>query len=179
MMAQNIPGVALSSDMISGFCGETEGDHADTLSLMAAVRYEAAFMFAYSMRERTHAYHKLEDDVAEAVKQRRLREVCACMCVIVCVRVRACLCVCVCVRGMRRARDTARAAQVIDTFRTHAAAKNQLELGALHLVLIDGRSKRSESQFSGRTDTNKRVFLPAGVCRGRRACACACACMRA
>ena len=43
--------------------------------MLARVQYEAAFMFAYSMRERTHAYHKLSDDVPEDVKQRRLREV--------------------------------------------------------------------------------------------------------
>lgn len=72
-----IPGVALSSDFIAGFCGETEADHQATLSLMEAVGYEQAFMFAYSMRERTHAAYKLEDDVPEAMKQRRLSEIIA------------------------------------------------------------------------------------------------------
>ena len=70
-----VPGVALSSDFISGFCGETEEDHADTLSLMREVRFENAFMFAYSKRERTHAAYKLEDDVPPDVKLRRLHEV--------------------------------------------------------------------------------------------------------
>ncbi len=70
-----IPGVALSSDFISGFCGESEADHRETLSLMEAVGYEQAFMFAYSRRERTHAAYHLEDDVPEQVKQRRLREI--------------------------------------------------------------------------------------------------------
>lgn len=72
-----IPGVALSTDIIAGFCGETEADHADTVSLMDAVGYSQAFMFAYSMREKTRAYHRMEDDVPEDVKKRRLAEVIA------------------------------------------------------------------------------------------------------
>jgi MiaB/RimO family radical SAM methylthiotransferase len=72
-----IPGVALSTDLISGFCGETEADHADTVSLVRAVRYEHAFIFAYSLRERTHAAYKLMDDVPQDVKLRRLNEVIA------------------------------------------------------------------------------------------------------
>eukprot|EP01138_Halocafeteria_seosinensis_P008099 gb/GECG01008277.1/.p1 GENE.gb/GECG01008277.1/~~gb/GECG01008277.1/.p1 ORF type:complete len:690 (+),score=79.12 gb/GECG01008277.1/:1-2070(+) len=70
-----VPGVSISSDFIAGFCGETEEDHQDTISLMNYVKYEQAFMFAYSMRERTHAAYKLEDDVPHEVKQRRLREI--------------------------------------------------------------------------------------------------------
>lgn len=70
-----VPDVALSSDVIAGFCGETEAEHADTLSLMEQVAYDQAFMFAYSMRGRTHAHRTMDDDVPEDVKQRRLREV--------------------------------------------------------------------------------------------------------
>lgn len=51
-----IPDIALSSDFISGFCGETEEDHQDTLSLLRSVQYDQAFMFAYSLREKTHAH---------------------------------------------------------------------------------------------------------------------------
>ncbi|XP_041463387.1 mitochondrial tRNA methylthiotransferase CDK5RAP1-like [Lytechinus variegatus] len=69
-----IPGVALSSDFIAGFCRETEEDHKDTMSLLHLVKYNYAFLFAYSMRQKTHAYHKMEDDVPEEVKQRRLTE---------------------------------------------------------------------------------------------------------
>ena len=72
---RDIPGVALSSDFISGFCGETEEEHADTVSLMHLVGYEKAFMFAYSMREKTAAARHLNDDVPEHVKKRRLAEV--------------------------------------------------------------------------------------------------------
>ncbi|ACO61096.1 radical SAM protein with TRAM and UPF0004 domains [Micromonas commoda] len=72
---RDILGVALSSDFISGFCGETEEEHADTVSLMKAVGYEKAFMFAYSMRDKTAAARHLTDDVPEDVKKRRLAEV--------------------------------------------------------------------------------------------------------
>lgn len=72
---EKIPGVTISTDMISGFCGETEEEHRDTLSLMEEVKYDQAFLFAYSMRDKTHANRNLEDDVPEDVKLRRLQEV--------------------------------------------------------------------------------------------------------
>lgn len=59
---------------MTGFCGETEEEHADTLSLMREVGYDMSYMFAYSMRERTHAHRNYVDDVPESVKQRRLTE---------------------------------------------------------------------------------------------------------
>ncbi|XP_047437729.1 CDK5 regulatory subunit-associated protein 1 [Mugil cephalus] len=71
---QIIPGVSLSSDFISGFCGETEDDHRQTLSLIREVGYNVGFLFAYSMRKKTHAFHRLKDDVPREVKQRRLVE---------------------------------------------------------------------------------------------------------
>jgi tRNA-2-methylthio-N6-dimethylallyladenosine synthase len=74
-MRQIIPGVTLSTDIITGFCGETEQEHADTLSLMETVKFEMAYLFAYSERERTLAHRKFEDDVPAQVKQRRLQEV--------------------------------------------------------------------------------------------------------
>ena len=72
-----VPGLALSTDIIAGFCGETEDEHADTLSLMEAVGYDHAFMFAYSERPDTYAARKYADDVPEAVKKRRLTEIIA------------------------------------------------------------------------------------------------------
>ncbi|KAM4623052.1 mitochondrial tRNA methylthiotransferase CDK5RAP1 [Discoglossus pictus] len=69
-----IPGVSLSSDFIAGFCQETEDDHQETLSLLREVSYNAAFLFAYSMRKKTRAYHRLQDDVPPEVKKRRLEE---------------------------------------------------------------------------------------------------------
>ncbi|XP_061217345.1 mitochondrial tRNA methylthiotransferase CDK5RAP1 isoform X3 [Neopsephotus bourkii] len=70
----SIPGVSLSSDFIAGFCGETEEDHQQTVSLLQDVRYNVGFLFAYSMREKTRAFHRLQDDVPAEVKQRRLQE---------------------------------------------------------------------------------------------------------
>ena len=70
-----VPDLALSTDLIAGFCGETDAEHADTLSLMDAVGYDSAFMFAYSERPDTYAARKLADDVPEAVKKARLAEI--------------------------------------------------------------------------------------------------------
>ncbi|RPD99643.1 tRNA (N6-isopentenyl adenosine(37)-C2)-methylthiotransferase MiaB [Aureibaculum marinum] len=72
-----IPECSLSQDMITGFCGETEEDHQDTLSLMEYVKYDFGFMFAYSERPGTLAAKKFEDDVPLEVKKRRLAEVIA------------------------------------------------------------------------------------------------------
>lgn len=74
-MREIIPGVTLSTDIISGFCGETEEEHQDTLSLMAEVKYDLAYMFAYSERGRTLAQRKYEDDVPEKIKKQRLSEI--------------------------------------------------------------------------------------------------------
>lgn len=70
-----IPGIALSTDVMVGFCGETEEDHDQTLALMREVRFDSAFMFAYSDRGITYASRKLQDDVPDTVKSRRLRDV--------------------------------------------------------------------------------------------------------
>ena len=67
-----IPGVALSGDFICGFCGETDSEFEDTISLLEIVQYDLAFLFAYSMREKTHAHRRLEDNVEEQVKKERL-----------------------------------------------------------------------------------------------------------
>ncbi|MEY8020852.1 tRNA (N6-isopentenyl adenosine(37)-C2)-methylthiotransferase MiaB [Muriicola sp. SD30] len=70
-----LPDCGISQDMIAGFPGETEEDHRDTLSLMEFVKYDFGFMFAYSERPGTMAARKLEDDIPEAVKKRRLQEI--------------------------------------------------------------------------------------------------------
>mmetsp|Transcript_2096 Transcript_2096/g.3963 ORF Transcript_2096/g.3963 Transcript_2096/m.3963 type:complete len:303 (+) Transcript_2096:59-967(+) len=124
-----IPDITISSDFISGFCSETEEDHRDTISLLEEVKYEQAFMFAYSMRDKTHAQYKLTDDVSEPEKLRRLQE-------------------------------------VIATFRKHMVAKNELEEGTLHLVLVEGPGRKSTVEnptWTGRTDGNKRCIIGADV----------------
>lgn len=70
-----IPDISLSSDFISGFCGETEEDHLMTIDLLKQVEFDEAFMFAYSSRDKTPAARKYVDDVDPEVKSRRLREV--------------------------------------------------------------------------------------------------------
>jgi tRNA-2-methylthio-N6-dimethylallyladenosine synthase len=67
----------ISSDMIAGFCNESDEDHAETLSLMDMVKYDYAYMFMYSERPGTLAEKKFKDDVAEAVKKNRLEEIIA------------------------------------------------------------------------------------------------------
>ena len=121
-MKSIIPRLSLSTDIIAGFCGETEEEHQQTMSLMALVEYDLAYMFAYSERERTLAYRKFEDDVPHEIKKRRLTE-------------------------------------IINQQMEIQKQRNQLEIGKRHLVLVEGTSKRSEEQMSGRTDTNKMVIF--------------------
>jgi tRNA-2-methylthio-N6-dimethylallyladenosine synthase len=70
-----LPDCGISTDIITGFCSETEEEHQDTLSLMNWVSYDFAYMFAYSERPKTMAERKFTDDIPEETKQRRLREV--------------------------------------------------------------------------------------------------------
>jgi tRNA-2-methylthio-N6-dimethylallyladenosine synthase len=72
-----IPDCGISTDIITGFCGETEEQHQNTLSLMEEVSFDMAYMFKYSERPKTLAARKFEDDVPEEVKGRRLQEVIA------------------------------------------------------------------------------------------------------
>lgn len=75
MIKRVIPECAISTDIIAGFCSETEADHAETLSIMKEVEYSSAFMFRYSVREGTKSAQMFEDDVPEEVKGRRLEEI--------------------------------------------------------------------------------------------------------
>lgn len=70
-----IPDCGLSTDVITGFCGETEEEHKETLSLMEWAGYDYAFMFKYSERPNTIAQKKFDDDVPEKVKSARLTEI--------------------------------------------------------------------------------------------------------
>ncbi|HRO42265.1 MAG TPA: tRNA (N6-isopentenyl adenosine(37)-C2)-methylthiotransferase MiaB [Flavipsychrobacter sp.] len=70
-----MPDCGLSTDVISGFCGETEEEHQDTLSLMELCRFDMAYMFSYSERPGTLAARRYTDDVPEDVKKRRLEEI--------------------------------------------------------------------------------------------------------
>ena len=70
-----IPGCAISTDIIAGFCTENDEDHRDTISIMKEVGYDYAFMFKYSERPGTIAQKKLDDDVPEEIKSARLQEI--------------------------------------------------------------------------------------------------------
>lgn len=121
-MREIIPGVSLSTDIIAGFCDETEEEHQATMSLMKIVEYDLAYMFAYSERERTLAHRKYEDNVPEKVKKIRLTE-------------------------------------IIQQQMSIQEKNNRLEIGQRHVVLAEGKSKRSDQQLSGRSDTNKMVVF--------------------
>jgi tRNA-2-methylthio-N6-dimethylallyladenosine synthase len=70
-----LPDSAITTDIIAGFCSETEEDHQETLSLMREVKYDGAFMFQYSMRPNTKAARHFQDDVPLDIKTRRLEEI--------------------------------------------------------------------------------------------------------
>jgi len=72
---KTIPECSISTDIITGFCTETEEDHKETLSLMNFVNYDFAYMFKYSERPGTYAERHLKDDIQEEIKGRRLTEI--------------------------------------------------------------------------------------------------------
>ncbi len=72
---KEMPDCAITTDIIAGFCSETEQDHKDTLSIMEEVRYDYAYMFQYSERPGTLAARNYPDDVPPEVKTRRLNEI--------------------------------------------------------------------------------------------------------
>ncbi|XP_067324394.1 mitochondrial tRNA methylthiotransferase CDK5RAP1 [Anolis sagrei] len=119
----SLPGVTLGSDIIAGFCGETEADHQQTVSLVREVGYRTAFIFAYSERQKTRAFHRLKDDVPLDVKRRRVTE-------------------------------------LTDVFREGASQANAAAVGQMQVVLVEGPSKRSALELSGRNDGNIKVIFP-------------------
>lgn len=118
-----IPNCAISTDVITGFCTETEEEHQETLSMMDYVRYDYAYMFAYSERPGTLAAKRHTDDIPEEVKKRRLTE-------------------------------------VVAKQREHSHERLQAFIGKKHKVLIEGYSKRSDNDYSGRNDQNAMVVFP-------------------
>ncbi|XP_022210824.2 CDK5RAP1-like protein [Drosophila obscura] len=119
-----LPTVGLSSDFICGFCGETEAEFEDTVSLINRVQYNVAYLFAYSMREKTTAHRRYVDDVPVAVK-------------------------------------TARLQRMVQAFREGATQLHKHFEGQQQLILIEGKSKRSDAHWFGRNDANIKVIVPA------------------
>jgi tRNA-2-methylthio-N6-dimethylallyladenosine synthase len=119
-----IPDCSISTDIIIGFCTETEEEHQDTLSLMEYAKFDFAYMYTYSERPGTLAAKRFEDDIPEEVKTRRFNEV----------------------LKMQQ-----------------SCSLNRLEqhIGKTHQVLIDGYSKKSDKDFSGKSEHNITVVFPA------------------
>jgi tRNA-2-methylthio-N6-dimethylallyladenosine synthase len=118
-----LPDCSVSTDMITGFCTETDEDHEASLSLMEWAGFDFAYMFKYSERPGTKAARKMKDDVPEEIKSKRLTEMIA-----------------------------------LQNRLSSRSKRN--DVGKVFEVLIEGMSKRSDEQFSGRTSQNKVVVFP-------------------
>jgi tRNA-2-methylthio-N6-dimethylallyladenosine synthase len=120
-----IPDCAVSTDMIAGFCTETDQDHRESLSLMEWAGFDFSYMFKYSERPGTKAARKYKDDVSDEVKSLRLNE--------------------------------------IITLQSGLSARSKkADIGKVYEVLVEGISKRSPDQLSGRNSQNKVVVFPKG-----------------
>ncbi len=119
-----LPGASISTDIIAGYCGETEEEHQETLELMKWAEYDFAYMFKYNERPDTFAAKKYEDDVPEEVKSRRLNEIIA-------------------LQGELSLKS------------------KKKDIGKEFEVLVEGPSKKSKEELSGRTSQNKVVVFPA------------------
>jgi tRNA-2-methylthio-N6-dimethylallyladenosine synthase len=119
-----IPDCSLSTDMIAGFCTETEEDHQESLSLMEWCGFDFAYMFKYSERPGTSAARKHSDDIPDNIKTRRLNE-------------------------------------IIALQNRLSSRSKRADVGKVFEVLIEGESKRSSDNLSGRTSQNKVVVFPA------------------
>ena len=120
---QIIPGCGISTDMITGFCTETDEDHKESYSLMEYCRYDLAYMYYYSERPGTLAERRYTDDVPEDLKKSRLQE-------------------------------------IIALHRIHSLESMQRDVNKTFKVLIEANSKKSETDWHGRTDHNKVVIFP-------------------
>ena len=118
-----IPDCGLSSDVISGFCTETEPDHHETLKVMEYSKYDMSYMFIYSERPGTLAHRRYTDDVPATVKKRRLQE-------------------------------------IVELQGRLSLQSNMEDIGKTFIVLIEGDSKKSSSEWMGRNTHNKVIVFP-------------------
>lgn len=151
-----IPDVALSSDFISGFCGETEEEHQDTLSLMKAVNYDMAFMYAYrcvfsffflfsprlffppfSISVVNHDPYQNHGSLREKTHAHRNYK-----------------------DDVDPLVKKRRLAEVIDLYRVMSREKNQKLLDTRQLVLVEGTVPKDDSLLIGRIEANKKVVFP-------------------
>ncbi|MBL7734545.1 MAG: tRNA (N6-isopentenyl adenosine(37)-C2)-methylthiotransferase MiaB [Chitinophagaceae bacterium] len=118
-----IPGCGISSDIIAGFCTETEEDHQLTLELMEYCQYDFSYMYFYSERPGTLAARRFQDDVPEEIKKRRLSE-------------------------------------IVQLQNKLSKISNHKDIGRTVTVLIEGDSKKSNSDWMGRSSENKVLVFP-------------------
>jgi len=118
-----IPNCGITTDIITGFCTETEEEHQDTLSAMEISKYDMSYMYFYSERPGTLAARRFVDDVPLDVKKRRLSE-------------------------------------IVDMQGKLSTQSNLNDIGKVFKVLIEGDSKKSETDWGGRTEQNKSIVFP-------------------
>jgi tRNA-2-methylthio-N6-dimethylallyladenosine synthase len=122
-LRQARPEIAITTDLLVGFPGETDDDYHRTLDAVRDIRFDAAFMFRYSVRDGTWAAANLTDDVPEKEKLRRLQ-------------------------------------RLIKLQKEVSFDVNQLEIGRIHSILVDGVSRRDKKIYKGKTEGNKTVLFP-------------------
>jgi tRNA-2-methylthio-N6-dimethylallyladenosine synthase len=113
-----VPGCGITSDIITGFCTETEEDNEATISLMKYGEFDMSYMYFYSERPGTLAHRRYKDDIPEAIKKRRL-------------------------------------AEVVETQNKLSQDSNKKDIGKTFKVLIEGDSKKTGSDWKGRSSQNK------------------------
>jgi tRNA-2-methylthio-N6-dimethylallyladenosine synthase len=118
-----IPDCGISSDIIAGFCTETEEDHQETLQVMEHSKYDMSYMFIYSERPGTLAEKRYGDDIPLNSKKRRLQE-------------------------------------IVELQNRLSLESNQKDIGKICEVLIEGNSKKSDTDWMGRNSQNKVVVFP-------------------
>mgnify|MGYP006279848051 CR=1 FL=1 len=122
-MREAIPDIAISTDIIVGFPGESEEDFRKTRDLMEELRFDFAYMFKYSEREKTYAQREMEDDISEELKKERLTE-------------------------------------IIEMQEEISREVCESRIGTVQEVMVEGESKRDDSELSGRTDDFKTTVFP-------------------
>jgi tRNA-2-methylthio-N6-dimethylallyladenosine synthase len=118
-----MPDCSITSDLITGFCTETEEDHQQTMSLMEFGKYDLSYMYFYSERPGTLAAKRYTDDIPEETKKRRL-------------------------------------AEIVDVQGKLSRESNHNDIGRTFKVLIEGDSKRSDTDWVGRSSQNKNIVFP-------------------
>ena len=122
-LRDTIPEIAISTDIIVGFPGETEEDYQKTYDLMEEIRYDFAYMFKYSEREKTYAEREMDDDISEELKNERL-------------------------------------SAIIELQEEISGEIFESRVGTIQEVMVEGESKRDDSELSGRTDDFKTAVFP-------------------